>query len=52
MLSRQTRDLDCWMTSPLPKLDPNNVFGGRDGGHGHGHAARIPGCDGARTGHA
>jgi hypothetical protein len=49
MLSRQTRDLDCWMASPLPKLDPNNPFGGRDGDHGHGHAPRIPGCNGAHA---
>jgi hypothetical protein len=49
MLSRQTRDLDCWMASPLPKLDPNNPFGGRDGDHGHGHAPRIPGCNGSVT---
>lgn len=47
MLSRQVRDLDCWMASPLPKLDPNNPFGGRDGDHGHGHdAPHIPGCNG------
>jgi hypothetical protein len=34
----------------LPKLDPNNPFGGRDGDHGHGqHAPRIPGCNGMHT---
>jgi len=47
MLARQTADLDCWMASPLPKLDPNNPFGGRDGGPGHGVAPHIPGCDGS-----
>lgn len=50
MLARQTRDLDCWMASPLPKLDPNNPFGGRDGDAGHAPAGTpahvIPGCDG------
>jgi len=46
MLARQTRDLGCWMASPLPKLDQNNPFGGRDGDHGHGHTPRIPGCNG------
>ncbi len=46
MLARQAGDLDCWMTSPLPKLDPNNPFGGTGGGHGHGHAPHIPGCNG------
>ena len=47
MLARQRGDLDCWMASPLPKLDPNNPFGGRDGDHGHGHTPHIPGCNGS-----
>ena len=52
MLARQAAALDCWMDSPLPKLDPNNPFGGRDGDPGTapaGTPARvIPGC-GAMT---
>ena len=47
MLARQRADIACWMTSPLPKLDPSNPFGGADGGHGHGHAPAIPGCNGS-----
>jgi hypothetical protein len=47
MLARQRGDLACWMASPLPKLDPNNPFGGADGGHGHGHVPHIPGCNGS-----
>jgi hypothetical protein len=35
------------MASPLPKLDPNNPFGGRDGDPGHSHAPHIPGCNGS-----
>jgi hypothetical protein len=34
MLARQRAALDCWMATPLPKLDPANPFGGRDGGPG------------------
>lgn len=48
MLKRQHGDL-AWMASPLPKLDPNNPFGGADGGHGHGDAPHIPGCNGSVT---
>lgn len=50
MLARQRKALTCWMRSPLPKLDPNNPFGGRDGdpgrAPGHAHVAAIPGCGG------
>jgi hypothetical protein len=35
------------MATPLPKLDPHNPFGGADGGHGHGAAPHIPGCNGS-----
>ena len=34
MLARQRGDLDCWMATPLPKLDAHNPFGGAGGGHG------------------
>ncbi|HEV7804268.1 MAG TPA: hypothetical protein VGO80_00495 [Solirubrobacteraceae bacterium] len=51
MLARQRRALDWWMATPLPKLDPANPFGGRDGGPGAAPAGRqrapaIPGCGG------
>jgi hypothetical protein len=54
MLARQRGALDCWMATPLPKLDPSNPFGGRDGGPGTAPAGQrpaptIPGCGG---GHA
>jgi len=49
MLARQRGALDCWMGSPLPKLDPANPFGGRDGDAGSAPAGSapsrpIPGC--------
>ena len=55
MLARQRGALDCWMATPLPKLDPTNPFGGRDGGPGAAPAGQrpapaIPGCGG--DGHA
>jgi hypothetical protein len=37
MLARQERGLDCWLSSPPPKMDPRNPFGDPDGGHGHHH---------------
>ena len=50
MLARQRHALGCWMSSPLPRLDPNNPFGGRNGDPGrapdHEHAPAIPGCGG------
>jgi hypothetical protein len=50
MLSRQRDALTCWMSSPLPKLDPNNPFGGRNGDPGwapeHAKATAIAGCGG------
>lgn len=55
MLARQRAALDCWLATPLPKLDPANPFGGRDGGPGAAAAGRqpapaSPGCGGG--GHA
>jgi hypothetical protein len=56
MLARQRGALDCWMASPLPKLDPANSFGGRDGGPGTAPAGvatpAIPGCQGPDHDHA
>ena len=57
MLARQRAALDCWMATPLPKLDPANAFGGRDGGPGASPAGQqpppaIPGCGGDGHGHA
>lgn len=50
MLARQRNALTCWMRSPLPKLDPNNPFGGRNGDPGRApggaHPPAIPGCGG------
>ena len=50
MLARQRSSLNCWIASPLPKLDPHNPFGGRDGGPGtapaHMSTPMIPGCGG------
>jgi hypothetical protein len=34
MLARQMRVVDCWLTSPLAKLDPDNPFGDTYGWHG------------------
>jgi hypothetical protein len=34
MLARQLRVVECWLTSPLAKNDPNNPFGDTWGWHG------------------
>lgn len=50
MLAGQRRYLGCWMATPLPKLDPTNTFGGRNGGPGAAPGVTrrpaTPGCGG------